>query len=77
MSTEGTLSPAPASPAPAPFVDRRKWIHKQLEAVRLLNETLFQHTTVDACWRQQRAALMKQVGLPEIAEYDLKRPTAD
>ncbi len=47
MSTEGTPSLAPASPAPAPFVDRRKWIHKQLEAVRLLSETLFQHTTVD------------------------------
>lgn len=48
MSIEGTPSPAPASPAPVPFVDRRKWIHKQLEAVRLLSETLFQHTTVDA-----------------------------
>ena len=48
MSVEGTPSPSASPPAPAPFVDRRKWIHKQLDAVRLLSETLFQHTTVDA-----------------------------
>lgn len=40
-------SPAPAPYTPAPFVDRRKWVHKQLDAVRLLSETLFQHITVD------------------------------
>jgi signal transduction histidine kinase len=49
VSIEGPSSPLPpAPPTPAPFVDRRKWIHKQLEAVRLLSETLFQHTKVDA-----------------------------
>lgn len=46
MSTEGTPSPTPAPAAP-PFVDRRKWIHKQLEAVRILSQALSQHVTVD------------------------------
>lgn len=48
MSSEGAPSPSRTSPAPAPFVERRKQVHKQLDAVRLLSETLFQHTTVDA-----------------------------
>ena len=48
MSSDQTPSATPATPATLPFVDRRQWIHKQLEAVRLLSETLFQHTTVDA-----------------------------
>lgn len=49
MSSDQTPSPspAPAPYTPAPFVDRRKWVHKQLDAVRLLSETLFQHITVD------------------------------
>jgi len=45
VSSEQAPPPAPAAP---PFVERRGWVHKQLEAVRLLSETLFQHITVDA-----------------------------
>jgi K+-sensing histidine kinase KdpD len=37
----------PAQPAAPPFVDRRKWIHKQLDAVRILSQALSQHVTVD------------------------------
>jgi signal transduction histidine kinase len=48
VSSDGTPSPSQTSPTPAPFVERRKRVHKQLDAVRLLSETLFQHTTVDA-----------------------------
>jgi signal transduction histidine kinase len=47
MSTEGTPS-TPSNPSAGPFVDRRKWIHKQLEAVRILSQALSQHVTVDA-----------------------------
>src|SRR3989338_6935702 len=51
MSSEHAPPPAlgapPAQPAAPPFVDRRKWIHKQLEAVRVLSQALSQHVTVD------------------------------
>lgn len=46
------------------------------DAVMTLSE-MIDAAPKDHGLRQQRAALMKQVGLPEIAEYDLKRPTAD
>ncbi len=50
MSSDQPTSATPVAPAATgttPFVDRRKWVHKQLEAVRLLSETLFQNITVD------------------------------
>jgi len=48
VSSEQAPPPAPdPQPAAASFVDRRKWIHKQLEAVRILSQALSQHVTVD------------------------------
>ena len=50
MSSEQAPPPTPVTPpAPGapPFVDRRQWIHKQLDAVRVLSQALSQHVTVD------------------------------
>lgn len=38
---------AESSPRQLPFADRRQLVHKQLQAVRLLSESLSQHTKVD------------------------------
>ena len=69
-----TVSLAQAGNAKAPHVYAESGLW--YDAVMALSE-MIEAAPKDRGLRQQRAALMKQVRLPEIAEYDLKQPTAD